>query len=63
MQKAWTLNPSQGLDGSFPNLGYHFGGPYNEDYSLLGSILGCARLGKLPDGCCLHMSCIAQEHS
>ena len=22
------------------NQGYHFGGPYNEDYSIMGSILG-----------------------
>ena len=26
--------------GSFPKLGYPYGGPYNKDYSILGSILG-----------------------
>ena len=29
-----------GYMGVFPNLGYHFGDPYNKDYSILGSILG-----------------------
>ena len=27
---------------------YHFGGPYNKDYSLLGSILGSLCFGKVP---------------
>ena len=26
------------------------GGPYNKDYSILGSILGSSYLGKLPNG-------------
>ena len=32
------------------NFGYLFGGPYNTDYSMLGSILGSPNLGKLPHG-------------
>ena len=27
------------------NYGYLLGGPYNKDYSILGSILGCPILG------------------
>ena len=34
--------------GGFQSLGYHFGGPYNKDYSILGSILGSPYFGKLP---------------
>ena len=34
--------------GVSQNYGYHFGGPYNEDYSILGSISGSPYLGKLP---------------
>ena len=34
--------------GVSQNLGYHFGAPYNKDYSILGSILGYPYLGKLP---------------
>ena len=30
------------------NYGYLFGGPYNKDYSILGSILGSPYFGKLP---------------
>ena len=30
------------------NLGYLFGGPYNKDYNILGSILGSRSFGKLP---------------
>ena len=30
------------------NEGYHFGGPKNKDYSILGSILGSPYFGKLP---------------
>ena len=30
------------------NKGYLFGGPYNKDYSILGSILGYLNFGKLP---------------
>ena len=33
----------------FPKIrGTLFGGPYNKDYSVLGSILGSPYLGKLP---------------
>ena len=33
----------------FPKTkGYHFEGPKNKDYSILGSILGSPYLGKLP---------------
>ena len=31
-----------------PNYGYHVGGPYNKDCSILGSILGSPYFGKLP---------------
>ena len=34
--------------GVSQNYGYHFGGPYNKDYSILGSILGSPYCGKLP---------------
>ena len=27
---------------------YHFGGPYNKDYTIFGSILGVPYVGKLP---------------
>ena len=37
------------LNGSFPKLGVPFWGPYNKDYSILGSILGSSYLGKLPN--------------
>ena len=34
--------------GSLPKIrGTFFGGPYNEDYSILGSILGSPYFGKL----------------
>ena len=36
------------IHGGFPNLGYHFGGPYNEAYSIMGSILGSPYFEKLP---------------
>ena len=35
--------------GVSQNQGYLFGGPYNKDYSILGSILGSPYFGKLPD--------------
>ena len=34
--------------GVSQNQGCHFGGPYNKDYSILGSTLGSPYLGKLP---------------
>ena len=34
--------------GGFPKLGVSFGGPYNKDYSILGSIMGYPNFGKLP---------------
>ena len=35
----------------FPKIrGYHFGGPHNKDYNILGSILGSPNVGKLPFG-------------
>ena len=30
------------------NSGYHFGGPYNKDYTIWGSILGYSNIGELP---------------
>ena len=42
---------SEAQKGGFPKLGYPFGGPYNKDYSILGSILGSPYFGKLPKGC------------
>ena len=39
-------NPKH-LFGGFPKLGVPFGGPYNKDYSILGSILGYPNFGKL----------------
>ena len=35
--------------GVSQNWGYHFGGPCNKDYSILGSILGSPYFGKLPN--------------
>ena len=34
--------------GSFPKKRFHFGGPCNEDYSALGSMLRSSHFGKLP---------------
>ena len=34
--------------GVSQNYGYLVGGPYNKDYSILGSILGYPDFGKLP---------------
>ena len=34
--------------GGSQNSGYHFGGPNNKDYSIMGSILGSPYFGKLP---------------
>ena len=34
--------------GVSQNWGYHFRGPNNQDYSVLGSILGSPYFGKLP---------------
>ena len=34
--------------GGSQNKGYHFGGPNNKDYSILGSTLGSPYFGKLP---------------
>ena len=36
------------LYGGFPKLDVPFWGPYNEDYTSLGSILGYPNFGKLP---------------
>ena len=48
----WKLCLCRGLYGlGFPqNSGYHFGGPYTKDYSILESILGSPYFGKLPFG-------------
>ena len=34
--------------GGFLKLGVPFGGPHNEEYSILGSMLGSLYFGKLP---------------
>ena len=34
--------------GVSQNFGYHFGGPNNRDYSIMGSILGSPNFEKLP---------------
>ena len=34
--------------GVSQNLGYHFGGPHNKDYSILESMLGSPYVGKIP---------------
>ena len=44
-----------GIHGSFPKLGYLFGGPHNKDYSMLGPILGSLYFGKLPHVYYAHM--------
>ena len=35
--------------GVSQNWGYLFGGPHNQDYGILGSILGHLYFGKLPN--------------
>ena len=40
----WAQGPYKGL----PKLGVPFWGPYNKDYSILGSIMGSPYFGKLP---------------
>ena len=35
--------------GGSQNQGYHFEGPHNKDYNILGSIWGSHYLGKLPN--------------
>ena len=42
----WLLKTSH--LGVSQNKGYHFGGSYNEDYSVLGSIFGFPNFGNLP---------------
>ena len=42
--------PNLPTQGAFSKLGVPFWGPYNKDYSILGSILGCPNFGKLPQG-------------
>ena len=42
--KAWH----RAYLGVSQNLGYHFGGPYNKDDSIWGSLLGSPYFGKLP---------------
>ena len=39
---------TEGIYGCFPKSGYHFKGPHNKDYSILGSKLGSPYFGKLP---------------
>ena len=36
--------------GVSQNWGYHFGGPHNKDYSIIGYTLGPPDFGKLPYG-------------
>ena len=49
MSYATTFPSKEAHDlGVSQNYGYHFGGPNNEDYSILGSILGSPYFGKLP---------------
>ena len=43
----WFIAVSCGY-GGFLKKGYHIGGPYSKDYSILGSILGSHYFGKLP---------------
>ena len=42
----WALGAA--YIGGFPKLGVPFGGPYNKDYSILGSVLGSPYSRKLP---------------
>ena len=49
--KTTPCNSAKGSDyrvyGGFPKIRVPFGGPYNKDYSILGSILGSPYCGKL----------------
>ena len=48
-QSAFKAMP--GVYGGFPTLrGTFFGGPYNRDYNLLGSLLGSPILGNYQKG-------------
>ena len=47
-ERERTYQSSAQHVGVSQNQGYHFGGPYNKDYSILGSILGSPYFGKLP---------------
>ena len=38
---------TRGYSGGFPKLGVPFGGPYNKDYSIWGSLLGSPYFGQL----------------
>ena len=40
--------PFKGGHRGIYRVGYHFGGPHNKDYSILGSISGSPFFGKLP---------------
>ena len=39
---------AQRVYGGLPKLGVPYWGPHNQDFSILGSILGSPYLGKLP---------------
>ena len=48
-QEAISEPSPQLRNVGFPKLGVLFGGPHNKDYSILGSRLGSAYFGKLPN--------------
>ena len=48
--------------GGSQNYGYHFGGPYNKDCSILGSILGSPHFGKLPNMVTSSINCSSRTH-
>ena len=48
MPKVQVANDDMRYMGGFLKLGVPFAGPYNKDYSILGSILGSPYFGKLP---------------
>ena len=48
MARRLTLTSPLSDLGVSQNWGYHFRGPHNKDYSILGSILGSPHFGKLP---------------
>ena len=50
-----ALEPKWG----FPKIrGTLLGGPYNQDYSILGSILGSPYFGNLPNHACSRLPCL-----
>ena len=54
VQASWSSRLHGQNKWGFPEIrGTLFGGPYNKDYNIFGSILGSPDFGKLPSGLCI----------